>query len=193
MKLNDLLLKKEELPITDEICFMIPIHPKLLDENISINPDIAKDIFPKVAEEWYEDLTKYFETEKENFEYWKREQIKNVYLKEKPKITKEFNRQFVNETWEDKIQNLENGLTIDFSISRNGGGSLYFDKDDNNCKSFGVLYNNLLEEKKKEFVFENNPDKIYIYAQHNIDSYPGALFLRNWAIKYMNEIFKEIF
>ena len=36
-------------------------------------------------------------------------------------------------------------------------------------------------------------NRLYVYAQHNVDSYPGALFLRNWAILYMNEVFKELF
>jgi hypothetical protein len=48
MKLKDLLLKKEELPISNETCFMIPIYTKLLDENIKINENIAKDIFHKL-------------------------------------------------------------------------------------------------------------------------------------------------
>ena len=34
---------------------------------------------------------------------------------------------------------------------------------------------------------------MHVYAQHNIDHYPGALFLRNWAILYMNEVFKQVF
>ena len=195
MELEKLFLTKQELPILHETCFHIPIHPKLLDDNISINSNIAKDIFPQVAEEWYEDLKKYFELEKGNFEHWKREQIENVYLKEKPKITKEFNRQLLRGYWEDNVWTRENGFVSGFSINRNAGGSLYFHKDDINCETaIPGYYIKFSKEKAKEFETEKfgNHSRAFVYASHNIDHFPGALFLRNWAIKYMNEVFKEI-
>jgi len=37
MNLEQLFLKKEELPILYKTCFEIPIHPKLLDENLRID------------------------------------------------------------------------------------------------------------------------------------------------------------
>ena len=156
MKLEKLFLTKEELPILHETCFQIPIHPKLLDENISINPEIARDIFPQVAEEW----------------------------------SKELSRKFP-EGWENLYQTNENGLVTGFNISRNYGGSLYFNEEDSSCRAFGKVYIKLSDEKRNKFEFEKN--KIYTYASHNIDHYPGALFLRNWAIKYMNGVFKDIF
>jgi hypothetical protein len=58
MELEELFLKKEELPILYKTCFQIPIHPKLLDPSLNINTPIANRIFPEVAEEWYEDLKK---------------------------------------------------------------------------------------------------------------------------------------
>jgi len=156
MKLNDLLLKKEELPILDETCFQVPIHPKLLDDKISLNPDLAKNIFPQVAEEW----------------------------------SKELKRKFP-ESWKDLYQTSENGFATGFQISRDCAGNIYFDEEDNNCRAFGKRYIQFSEEKFKEF--QNGKNEIYTYASGNIDHYPGALFLRNWAIKYMNEVFKEIF
>jgi hypothetical protein len=188
MKLEELFLKKEELPILYETCFQVPIHPRLLRNNIKINETIAQRIFLDVAKEWYNDLKKYVETENPENKEW----INEVFLKEEPKITKMPNRQFFN-YWEDYIQTNENGLVTCFSISRNAGGSLYFDKDEMNCESFGKLYIKFSEEKIKEFRFEEKFNKSFCYAGTNIDSYPGALFLRNWAIKYMNEVFKQVF
>ena len=186
MELERLFLKKEELPISNETGFEIPIHPKLLDSNLKIDISIAQKIFPKVAEDWYNDLSKYIPEDLE-----KRNWIKRVFLKEKPIIKKHYNHQILNEFWEDDVNFMENGLVQCFSISRNAGGSLYFNPEQYNCQSFGELYIKFSEEKKKEFEFEE--DKIYVYDSHNIDHYPGALFLRNWAIKYMDEVFKQVF
>jgi hypothetical protein len=188
MNLKEITLKKEELPILHQTCFQIPIHPKLLNSNIQINENLAQKLFPLVAKEWYEDLKKYSPKDNEEKEW-----INQIYLKHKPKITKEFNHQYLNEFWKDEIQTKDNGLVTCFSISRNGGGSLYFNQDDSNCESFGIMYIKFSEEKKKEFQIENEFNRMNVYAQHNIDHYPGALFLRNWAIMYMNEVFKEIF
>ncbi len=184
MILEELFLKKEELPILHETCFQIPIHPKLLDNNLRIDEAIAQRIFPKVAKEWYTELKEYHPEDDK-----KKEWIDNVFLKEKPNIEKHFNHQIFN-FWQDDVNFMDNGLVQCFSISRNAGGSLYFNKDEFNCQSFGNLYIRFSEDKKKEFQFEKN--KIYVYSSHNIDHYPGALFLRNWAIKYMNKVFKQI-
>lgn len=186
MKLEELFLKKEELPIFYENCFQIPIHPRLLDQNIEIDESIARRIFPEVAEEWYEDLKKYSPEDAQRKEW-----INRVFIKEKPKITRVYNHQILNEFWQDDVNFMDNGLVQCFSINRNAGGSIYFNKDEYNCQSFGELYIKFSEDKKKEFKFEEN--KIYVYSSHNIDHYPGALFLRNWAIKYMNEVFKQVF
>jgi len=192
MELEKLFLKKEELPILHESCFHIPIHPKLLDENLKIDDEIAKRIFPEVANEWYEELKEYVKKENSS----NREQIQEVYLNEKPTITKEFNRQYLMGYWEDEIQCADNGFVTNFSINRNAGGSLDFDKDNINCETaIPGYYIKFLKEKAKEFEFENfgTHSSCLIYASHNIDHFPGALFLRNWAIKYMNEVFKQIF
>jgi len=193
MKLNDLLLKKEELPILYENCFQIPIHPKLLDSNIKINEDIAKKIFPKVADEWYSDLNEYVKTQEKNF---RRQWIEKIFLKHKPKIIQEGNYQYFLGFWRDQIQTLENGFVTSFSISRDGGGTIYFNKEDRNCEtSIPGIYINFSEEKAKEFEYKKVGEFSVglVYSEHNIDHYPSALFLRNWAIKYMNEIFKEVF
>jgi len=156
MELEKLFLTKEEIPILHYRCFQIPIHPKLLDPNIQLNPRIAKEIFPKVAEEWQDELKNKFPS-----------------------------------GWGDNIQTLDNGFVCGFSISRDYGGTLYFDKSDSNCTSLiPTKMINFSQDKVKEF--ENKNKKIWTYAPHNIDYFPGALFLRNWVIKYMNEVLQEL-
>jgi hypothetical protein len=186
MKLEELFLKKEELPILHKSCFQVPIHPKLLNEDLREYEELAKELFPLVANEWYSDLKKYNSDDKDE-----RKWINQVYLNKKPKITSELHRQFVNDIWEDNIQTSDNGFVTGFQISRNAGGSLYFNEEDENCRAFGKVYIKFSDEKRREFSFKGN--EMYTYASSNIDYYPGALFLRNWAIMYMNEVSKQIF
>lgn len=186
MELEELFLKKEELPILYKTCFQIPIHPKLLDPSLNIDTLIAKRIFPDVAQDWYEDLKKYNPEDKQEKEW-----IDNVFLKEKPVIEKQFNHQIMN-FWQDDTNIEKNGFVSCFSISRNAGGSIYFDEEDFNCRSIGKAYIHFSDEKYKEFKPEGE-DNLFVYSSHNIDHYPGALFLRNWAIKYMNEVFRQVF
>jgi len=193
MKLGNLFLTKEELPILYGSCFKIPIHPKLLDLSINIRPEIAKEIFPKVAQEWHNELKVYTNAEKDlSLKTWYEES----FLKKGASIANHLGHQILNEVWRDNIETLDNGFVSDFSISRNGGGSLYFWEEDVNCES--IIPNNYIrfsKEKTQEFTFKKMEgyNLSFSYASHNIDYFPGALFLRNWAIEYMNQIFKEIF
>jgi len=201
MKIKDLLLKKEEIPILYENCFQVPIHPKFFDKNIRLNPRLANQLFPKAAEDWYNDLKKYVSTvEDKSTKGW----IKRVFLKEKPKITERYGGHIIDSlNWEDRVITLENGFAHDLMINRNFGGSLYFNGD-NNCNAlinygFKLGYIRFSEEKGREFSYEtikgdNNKDfgKARVYGAHNVDNYPGALFLRNWAIIYLNEAMKQV-
>ena len=91
MEISQLFLIKEELPILHDSCFQIPIHPKLLDSSLRLNPSIAKDIFSKVAEEWRDDLTEYAIQEKD---LEKREWYEQVFLKKHDNIVKKNYSQF---------------------------------------------------------------------------------------------------
>ena len=71
MELEKLFLKKEELPILNGNFFQIPIHPKLLTNEVKIDETIANKVFPKAAQEWYGDLKKYVKTLKdESIKEW---------------------------------------------------------------------------------------------------------------------------
>ncbi len=73
---------------------------------------------------------------------------------------------------------------------------------DLNCECYLVPNSRLIRfsaDKIKEFTM--NPEKYaeikrgakaYIYAKHNIDHLPGAIFLRNWSLLYVNEALKQV-
>jgi len=194
MDLNDLLLKKEELPlITIEgtlSCpnFCIPIHPKLLDPNVKLDERLANNVFPKAAQEWYKDLSKVAQNDK-----W----IKDVFLK-KYSIKNNHDEQTVTSVgWHDHVLTLENGFASSLCISRNHGGMLYLDPN----KREGYIHRHNAKfslEKFRAYSCEKNKSvspsgtTAYVYSGHNIDHYSGALFLRNWAILYLNEALKQI-
>jgi hypothetical protein len=198
------MLRKEEIPILNETGFQVPIFPKLLNPDIKIDENLAKTIFPKVAKEWYNDLIEYSKNLKDkNTKKW----VDEVFLEKKLKIRKEYGFQKLNTVgWEDRIFTLENGFVHSFSISRNAGGSLYLSKSDMNCKTFVSFdspagFIRFAKDKALEFNIRDEIIKLgndiegieaYIYAQHNVDYYPGALFLRNWAILYLNEAVKQV-
>lgn len=198
MKIEELLLKKEELPILHETCFFIPIHPRLFDPSVRIDERVANSVFPEVAREWYKELSAYAETlNDEQTKNW----IKDVFLKKKPKIKREYGRQVLDGIyWEDQVRLDPNGFAHSLSISRNSGGTLYFNPTDHSIGgavrlSTGSEYIRFSEEKLREFAREMHKWDdgefaiLNTYNQHNVDYYPGALFLRNWAIAYMNSVF----
>ncbi len=203
MQLEKLILKKEEIPVLYENCFQIPIHPRLLNPNIKIDKDLAKKVFPKATEEWYYDLVRYSKTLKEEKS---RKWINEVFLKKKPRIKKEYNSQVLDTLyWKDEVFTLENGFASSLSISRNTGGTLYLNRNEMGGKAFvsfndSVGYIRFPKNKALEFGIENRVIKlgngvegveVYVYDMHNIDYYPGALFLRNWALLYLNKAIKQ--
>jgi hypothetical protein len=168
MELKDLLLKKEELPILYGSCFQIPLHPKLLNPNIYIETGVAENCFNELLKDWKKD--------NELINYYK---SKNLHLN----IEK-------NPGWHCLTREEENGLITYFSISRDFGGGIHFNEEDSNCETSFSPYIKFSKEKEIEFKKDR---KFLVYVQDNVDFFPGALFLRNWGIKYMNEVFKELF
>jgi hypothetical protein len=182
MELEELFLKEEELPILGnlhKIFFQVPIHPKLLDTTLNIDKSIAQKLFPQVTEEWYEELKDYIPSSKEEIKW-----INGVFSKKNSR-----------EDWEQRVVFMDNGFVQRFSINfkENKDGALYFNKQELNYKSYALTFINFSEEKYKEFVSEKGGSNIFVYSQQNIDTFPKALFLRNWARLHMNEAFKQIF
>ena len=202
MKLETLFLKKEELPILHENHFEVPIHPRLLNPIIRIDKTLANKVFPDAAQDWYNDLKEYIKTvEDRETEEW----INRVFLKKKPEIKKDYGMQIIEHlNWEDKVLTLENGFAHSLSINRNFGGTLYYNGDSGSMLGGHIYFDKKInsegnirfsEDKAKEFAMKIYDDSCTakIYGLHNVDNYPGALFLRNWAILYMNGVFKQVF
>ena len=204
MEFEKLILRKEEIPILYENCFQVPIHPKLLDPTIKLDENIAKKVFAKAADEWYNELVEYADSlEEKNTQRW----IREVFIKKKPKIKKEYGRQKLDTLyWEDSVFNLKNGFASSLSINRNAGGTLYFNRDTIDSEGFALFnspggYIRFSKDKALEFSFDNRiinlgegseGVNVHIYNLHNVDHYPGALFLRNWALLYLNEAMKQV-
>ena len=203
MHINDLLLTKEEIPILFETAFHIPIHPRLLSSDIELDPDLAKKVFPLVIDDWYSELKKYT-VSLEDAE--KKEWIQEAFLKKKPvSRLKCCCYELDCPIWESNVLNSENGFANVLRISRNSGGGIYFHKDKYDFKRWVSLEKNsgyirFSREKALEFnsekeiypISDEEGVHIFIYKQHNVDHHPGALFLRNWGILYLNEAMKEV-
>ena len=182
MKLEELLLRKEEVSIVNERGVVVPIHPAPLNA-FRVDPDIAHNVFPQAAEEWYDELQAYARTVDDEEKGWLKEQ----YLNKPLQIRKEYGRQIVDPPgfWTDDVITRENGFASSLMIDRDAGSSLYLE---NSILDIFVVLGNLKlsEEKLREF------SSGYVYAPHNVDYYPGALFLRNWALLYENEVLKQM-
>ena len=190
------MLQKEDLQIIRGNRFQVPIYPSLLHAEVLFDTTIASRMFPIAAKEWHSDLTTYVQTlpgnnsEEKERKRW----LQESYLDKKLDVIKdEYGRQLVR-FWEDLVHCDNRGFVRVFSISRNAGGSLYL-SDIFEREQF--VMNTLIkfnEEKRKLYSINPNEGstKMIMYSMHNVEYYPGALFLRNWAILYLNEALREV-
>lgn len=193
MKLEEILLRKEELPIIGENRFQVPIYPSLLRADVMFDTTIASRMFPVAAKEWYEDLEEYANglLEVTSAERERKRWLQESYLDESQVIEKEHGRQRF-QIWEDLVDYDKRGFVTFFSISRNAGGSLYLgDSFERKYFAFAKLVK-FSEEKKRTYSIDDDGMKMNMYSMHNVDYYQGALFLRNWAILYLNEALREL-
>ncbi len=194
MDLDALLLQKEELPIRRETDFVVPIYPVLLREDIQLDPQIAHQVFAHAAEEYHQDLKKYIETMKDGEE---KKWYQDVFLRDPTVKSDELSRQFIlNGMWEDYVLTSKTGFARALANDGASGGSLYYNSDDNTCQEYicppVVQFS---PEKFKAYSIKkiSQPGGIvHNYSSHNIDTFPQTLFLRNWAILYLNEALREV-
>lgn len=194
MRFDDVLLKKEEIPIARNGYFMAPIHPTLLVNKI--DRQIAHDVFPAAAQEWYVDLQEFVKTPgDQDLKAW----IKSCHLKKKISVKDKGYEKIVEPIlYRDNVITNEMGFATGLSISRNHGGSLYMNPDGHlELIHQGVC--KFSEEKFREYnsrASGHRPETFcahaHVYSQHNVDDYPGGLFLRNWAILYLNEALRSL-
>ena len=201
MDLDQLLLRKEELPILHGHCFQVPIHPRLLGEEVNIDPRIAVRVFRLAAGDWFQDLTAYHRdlADSDPNKRW----IGEAFLRDKLEVREDHGGLRIDRLgWGARVRHSDNGFARVLELSC-GSGCLYFTPEDRICEGFVPFLSNnkgyirLEEEKAREFSFEEFDTKtlkgvaVHTYAPHNIDGYPQALFLRNWAIFYLNEAMKS--
>lgn len=196
INLDLLLLRKEELPIHHGTSFVTPIYPALLREDVQLDPQLAHQVFPQAAQEYHQDLTTYIETmQDEKEKQWYQE----VFLKNPTVQTDEYGRQSIlSGMWEDLVFTTDTGFAHCLSINRNVGGTLFFNEEDIDCSRNYIFPPrvNFTSEKFEAYAVEKLTGTAAVtanaYANHNIDHYPGALFLRSWAILYLNEAIKSL-
>lgn len=198
MELEEILLKKEEIEIFEKKGFYVPIHPRLLDESVSIDPALGKKVFPQAASEWYQDLRKAVVRIQDVKE---RKWIREIFLKEEPLIevsypnTPDAEQRLASVQWTDHVIKGNNGFATSLEISRDFGGTLYLSPEP---VFIGTHFVKFSPKKFAEYSYgpltRETTDSCYahVYLQHNVDHYPGALFLRNWAVLYLNEALKQL-
>lgn len=196
--LEDLFLRKEELPILgfDHPRFLIPIYPPLLAPNITVDPYLAQEVFVQAVQEWYDDLFTLTQTlpTVQQPRIWYEE----VFLREKPNIIKKSRERQRTKIlgWEDLTFCTSTGFVSGFSISRNAGGTLFLSGQDHENEAYPAPKLVKFSEEKIE-LYAIDPaaqhPRIYVYQTHNVDHLPGALFLRNWAILYLNAALTKLF
>ncbi|MEK6938712.1 MAG: hypothetical protein AABX04_06730 [Nanoarchaeota archaeon] len=189
MKLEELLLKKEELPILGEASrFVVPIHPALLQ--VKLDPDLCHRVFPQVAQEWYIELSAYAETvEDPEIKKWYRE----YFLAQEPIIEMRTGRQTIKHLWwQDLHQIRENGFAEGLGITRDQGMLLL--NEEPQYVPRGLV--NFVPDKFAAYTTEKMQRvqgmRAFIYERQNITTYPAALFMRNWAMMYLNEVMKSV-
>lgn len=214
MDIDQILLDRGEVLIHDSFdpshptetphpIFFVPIHPKLLSKNVSMNEFYAKSAFPEVVDDWQDDLKKYSDSIMENKNYpeeFDKEEYKSyidTHISRKVEAVFEHNEYKLKPTsWESSVTTSETGFARSISVGASMGGTLFFDPNSEYMVSPHDL--KFSDEKFLEYQsdkkFGNPKDGLYVnaYSHHNIDWYPSGLFLRNWAVKYLNKVMKQV-
>ncbi len=211
MNIERLRLTKEEVLVSlvgsSDVTLYVPIHPKLLLPETKIDPEIPDRSFERAAAEWYDDLEALAQSgnyPSEQVKWWR-----EVFLRKRPTVkNSKYGKKVMSPIhWENEYMLDDNGFMSCFSISRDGGGTLYFHKDNGGHEFSGYLFPGRLGRtslrindtgKAKEFSIETCDSvggeffRTHVYACHNVDFIPGAVMLRNWALAYMDEALKVV-
>ena len=198
----DFKFTKEEIPIwgRDRTYFFIPLHPILLNPNTKLDPKLANEVFPQVAKEWHEDLKDFLNSPKSGLDR-QTEDFYRVFIKNRPpEVITRLGEQTLDSVmgWKDGVHTDERGFAYGLSISRNGGGTINYDPSKRDDSQWTIpldgkpnIFFNIPIEKASELALDKQ-GKIKVYAPHNINHYPGALFLRNWGLAYVNAAMASI-
>ncbi|MCX6774797.1 MAG: hypothetical protein NTY99_01760 [DPANN group archaeon] len=186
MKLERLLLKKEEIPIVPSTnyayvrpIFTIPIHPKLIDYGTKLDPELARSVFPQALEEWQKDLPKlaqklrHCEVAQEHL---------GKYLGKKITLEKGTIQPM---GWTCEISKMPNGFAerLDLGVQ----DDLVYDG------ATVTPWNTTSYFPNKKFKqYRSDDGNMARYSLHNVDHFANALFFKEWAILYLNEALKQV-
>jgi hypothetical protein len=173
--MGELYLRKDEVPISKVNTFFMPVHPYLVLSKVHIEESIAQESFLKAVEEWWEEI----QPMKAKYAYIheKKPSINNIYG----------NYEFLG--WESEAIPFDNGFIYCFSLAREDGSMIY-KKEDLNCILPLKMNMKIDKDKQNQFINPLNHE-IHAYTFHNLKSYPATLFLRDWSLNYMNDVFKK--
>ena len=172
---------------------MVPIYPALLREDIQLDSQIAHRVFAQVAQEYLLDLEKYTETMQDE----KKKEYYQQMLRRDATVVPDKNGEQTFRGWQDLVRTSDTGFATVLAQSGSCGGSLYYNKNESECgKKFIcsplVMFS---EEKFRAYSIRRNDISgaiVHAYGYHNIDTFLQALFLRNWAILYLNSALREL-
>jgi hypothetical protein len=199
MKLEELLLKKEEIPILPGEGryyrggrFFLPIYPKLLDADVKIDPLLANKVFPKAAKDWFADLKKTLNDMPDSA----RDHAEEL-LKKKISVKRKYGRQVAQPVgFEDQVTTLANGFVKGIAIS-SSANSLYVELNSPQAVFPAEGAVKFSTEKFEAYCCRNHKSEAWYYMHlfhmHNPGNYTSLLFLRNWGILYVNEALKQVF
>lgn len=190
-----LQLTKDEIKITKFGGFEVPIPPVLLNPSTRLDPKLAQRVFSEVPSAWYDELSAYLEgpegMKDENKDFYRQ----SFLGRKRPTIIEEFGEKTLDTVpWKDRVHTDERGFATSLMINRNSGGSLYYTEGDRCCEK-GIdldgednIFFRLSREKISQLIHGKSGKygELRVYAHHNVDYLPGAFFLRDWALRYIN-------
>jgi len=187
------LLSRDDALINGTV-FYVPIHPVLFEGGVELDPKLAMGAFPDVAREWHTDLM----MRRNRLPGGKERELYDSFLEFGSEVSKEGGEYVLGGMWRSEVIIGGGGFARGLSINRDVGGSLDYNPVDVDCE-IGMIprkgrFFGLSEAKVKEFgrLWAEGGYLLDVYGQHNVDNLPGALFLRNWAVKYLNAAVESV-
>jgi len=205
MKLEELLLKREEIPIggynrefSSPAC-IVPIHHSLRDhipDNIKYDRELAYSVMNETIDWYVEDLKEYYE---QLVDLATKQWVEKAFLDRLPEKRDDWGESSpLGGGWIVYMVLSQNflyslGLTVHCHLYADTGS---FVSDDINSTYARFTKEKFIEFSKDGDVREDVRDfgrdrkyyfcRAYAWHQHNVDIIPEAIMLRDWAILYEN-------
>ena len=164
MKLQKLLLKKEEIPIQDtgRSWLFVPVHPRLMSDEVHIDKKLASKVLPIALDK-----------------FMRLPEVKNDDYSCLKKARSEGSVFF------------ENGLSATLTIAT--GSGLYFTRDHQFLPRLVRFNKGKMEEYSVNYYDnKNNAGRGFAYYSKDVGM-PVLKLYREWAVLYLNEALKQVF